>query len=245
MSERLDPDAWDPRHWVSSLVDRVPEGDRGEPAHEVGAEVEVSQPVTFPEFDEQVAIPAPRLSVILLRQAIRRAYEAEDLKCVVLASVTEPSPGGRGFPEGVMLRGVGDTQSLYRYLEAAAAVVCLSLAVLEAFTAEQIPRDFVYNDGLTKHDHDGLMRFGLEMRLSKVMSQALGRSNPYGTELWTGFVRLKGLRDNVHHLKLPQIYGLAPDVTIAHRLLNADVVEHARTASLMMAHYGLDVPDSL
>lgn len=244
MRKWIDPDAWDPRRGVSELVEPLGPGPNGEPAHDKGTEVELAQPVNLRGFAEPTMVPAVWLSVLLTRQATRCAHEAERLKERLVVSVGEPSPAGRGSPPGTLFRWLDDRPTLYAYLEAAATSVVMSHAALEAFTAEEIPAGYVHENGMVRLTHDRIIaEMGLGKRLTEVMSRALDRPNPYGTDLWTRLKKLKALRDVVHHVHLPQLYDITdPSVTVIQRLLNDDPADHVETVALWMRHYGREVP---
>lgn len=244
MRHWVDLDTWDPRRAVTTLAEPMGPGPRGEPAHAKGTPVELSQPVHLEGFSEPVMAPSVWLSVLLTRQAARCAQEAERLKANLMASVDEPSPAGRGSASGTRFRWLAGRSELYPYLEVAATSVVMAHAALEAFTAEQIPADYRHDDGITTRSHDQLItQLGLGKRLSQVLSRALQCSNPYGTDLWRRFVKLKALRDVVHHVRLPALYDATePSVTVIQRLLNDDPGMHVETVTLFMRHYGLEAP---
>jgi hypothetical protein len=132
-------------------------------------------------------------------------------------------------------------QALFDFFQEAMAGVILTHAALDNFATEFIPEDFLFDDEGKQLNRSNLEQRGIELRLSRVLSAALGKPNLRIAEpdLWKRVSQLKKLRDDIHHQRAPGAYSADPGGTIFADLLKEwDCLELVDTVNRVMTHYG-------
>lgn len=234
----------DPRRWTTRLAAPVPPGPAGQPGHDAGAAVTVSHLVSLPEVGN-LSMSVPRASALLLRPALAHLQRAVRLRRQLPNQVVR----GKWVQPGHEF-GFSNETLVFDFFEEAMAGVVLAHTAVDNFANECLPQDFEYLDekGI-RHSRELVERtFGLEKRLSRVVSQATGRPNLQADNhrLWERVMELKSLRDDIGHAKLERTYS-GPDPssrveeTIYGRLLATDLLEHHRTVVAVAEHYGMSL----
>jgi hypothetical protein len=130
------------------------------------------------------------------------------------------------------------------FFEQAMASVILLHAALDSFANECLPAGFELQVKGENLSRDQLEARGIELRLSKAASEALGKPNLMTSDpsTWAAVVELKGLRDDCSHVRSRNAYSTEADAdTIFSRLLAADIQRLESTVEAVMSHYG-DAP---
>jgi hypothetical protein len=158
--------------------------------HEKGTPVTVA---TFVKHDEQrILIGDPSAPALFLSQSHKAFLQALQIH----PFLNKPTAD----------RKVSSTAT-YDYLELMMASVVFAYTAVEAFTNEEIPEDFVYEDQtdsglLIPRQKEWIERhLSLDEKLAVVLPKAKGKPTPKGLSIWEEYVHLRRLRDRIIHMK--------------------------------------------
>jgi hypothetical protein len=147
----------------------------------------------------------------------------------------------RGFMKPFSDRRFTNGAAVLDYFEEAMAAILLLYAALDAYANESLPEGFELDtdrDHLTREQLEGR---GIELRLSRAVSAALGKPNLRLVEpgIWASVVRLKQLRDDIAHVKARHSYSSREAAaTIFARLLVDEISVISGVVEAVQGHYG-------
>jgi hypothetical protein len=232
----------DPRvRWKSTLAKDMPPGPQGQPGHAAGTGVQVVQVVTLPKLG-RVAFAAPSPAQLLLSAARPHVKRAARMQKALPGQTTD-----RGQIYPFIDRRFTNDKAVLDFFEDAMAAVLLMHASLDSFANESLPEGFDLDQGGETLSREELERRGLELRLSRAVSTALGKPNlrVANPPLWQAVMQLKELRDDIAHMKSADAYSNQDEnETIFARLLVVNLDELASAVEEVMVHYG-DAPRSV
>ena len=116
------------------------------------------------------------------------------------ASFSEHIPGGTVQPKDLM--------DLFEFLERRMGSIVFAFSALEAFANEHIPVDYLYKiersdkrciEVYNKEQIEN--RLSLDVKLGDILPGIMKVKPPKGGSMWSGYKRLKTLRDRIIHCK--------------------------------------------
>ena len=180
---------------VTTLAQAFADRETGH-AFEAGSLVTLTAPVHF-DRNSLLILPVPNGTALFLSMSRRSYEEASKL----LASCQRDANH-----EDLLL--FKDDNRAIDFLENMAGAVISACAALEAFANEFIPSGFRYEiarkDGKCTEIYakEQIERYvSLDDKLGRVLPTALGVESPKGEQAWSGYVRIRRLRDRLLHLK--------------------------------------------
>lgn len=231
----------DPRvSLVDHITKDVPPGPEGQPAIKAGTPIHLVQVLEW-EGVGRVSFSAPRTSALLFDEGRKDIQRAIRMKRT-LPQQTQARANIKPFSD----RAFTNDSAAYDFFQAAMAGIVLCYAALDSWANESIPENFEMEHKDERLDRGRLEQFGIERRLSLVLSTVMDKPNLMTDrpEIWEKVMALKSLRDDISHLRKEVAYAAAyagsdPAQTIYARLLNADLSEIPLTVEVVQEHYGV------
>lgn len=139
------------------------------------------------------------------------------------------------------------SMQVYDYLEQIITAITFAYTALETFANQEIPKNYVYEEKLKSgllipRDKEWIERYlNLNVKLSIILPEVLGKPMPKGTTLWNRFKNLEKLRNRIIHLKpSDHQHSTAMNMypkSIWSDLLNPKPQNYPLTAKNLIAHF--------
>jgi hypothetical protein len=224
------------RRWIVTSTSSIPAGPAGQPEHPAGTSFSVVLVINWPDRG-RVSFSVPRPSALLLEVGSAHLEVAADLRPTLSQHMTD-----KGFIKPFSQWTFTNEAVLYEFFQEAMAGIVLTHAALDNFASESIPSGFVLTDGTEALDRAQLEQKGILFRLSRALSTALGKPNIMTDrpDLWERVLHLKGLRDEIAHVRDPNTYSIEEaDTTTFAKLIREGLEAPVRTVNDVIDHYGL------
>lgn len=226
------------RRWTSTLATPIPPGPKGQPGHEVGAQVSVIDLVHVPGIGD-VSISVPRPSSLLLVPAALHLKQAEEF-CQIAKTQIERS---EWVQDGHELS-FTDEELVYDFFGEAMSGILLAYTALDNLLNELLPLDFEYKTEKEIWDRQRIeSTAGVERKLTQFVPAATDRGSlaEGAPELYLRVMELKRLRDDIGHAKLERGFGgPRQGKTIFSDLFEVDLVLFVNAVSSVGVFFGVD-----
>jgi hypothetical protein len=183
------------RHRVATVITEDSLNSKGDVEYGKGTPVTRTTFVKY--YKREIGFGEPSATALFLNQSY---------KSFAIANKINPF-----LEENLIIDEQISTTRVFDYLEAICASIIFAYTALEAFTNEEIPDSFVYEDEETtdsgiivvrQYDKDQIeKKFSLSEKLASVLPKVKNIPSPKGENGWDGFVQLKRLRDRIIHMK--------------------------------------------